>query len=98
MENCIDIGFANLRVEVDEQGSRPEVYVTLECKEEPGCSRDICMVSQAVRLNSEEGIPDTVRCLVWSDIEDENFTHEFIIAGPHSIGRDKTLTEVQNED
>ena len=95
MENCIDIGFANLRVEVDERGSRPEVYITFEKKEEPGCIRDICMVSQAVRPGSGETIPDSVRCLVWSDIEDENYTHEILITGLHSLGRDGTLTEVQ---
>lgn len=77
MKQSVDIGFTKLCVEIDEQGVRPEVYVFLENKDNTDDFQEICMVSQAVDADSEEVIPDSVRCLVWSNEYDESYTHEF---------------------
>lgn len=78
MENKIDIGFAYLCIEIDEQGPRPEAFISLENKKD-GTYQDICMVSQAVEPHSDKEIPNAVRCLVWSDPQNEDYTHEFVI-------------------
>ena len=78
-KQVIDIGFANLCVEVDEQGIRPEAYIFLESKEDPDDYQEICMVSQAVVPESQEVIPGNVQCLVWTDEQDENYTNRFVI-------------------
>lgn len=81
MENKIDIGFAYLCIEVDEQGSRPEAFISLESKDGLEICQDICMVSQAVEPYTDKTIPNAVRCLVWSDPQAEDYTHEFVIEG-----------------
>lgn len=82
-KKTIDIGFANLCVEIDEQGIRPEVYVFLEGKEDIEEYQEICMVSQAVTSDSQDVIPDHVQCMVWADSDNENYTDKFIIPGFH---------------
>lgn len=75
----IDIGFANLCVEIDEQGLRPEACIYLEDKENPDDYQEICMVSQAVTQDSKEAIPGHVQCLVWADGQNEDDTDRFVI-------------------
>lgn len=76
MKHVINLGFSALYIEVDEQGTRPEVYIGLEGN---GAQQGICMVSQAVDPKTQEEIPNAVRCLVWGDPGDEDYTNAFQI-------------------
>lgn len=73
----IDLGFANLVAEKSEYTVHPELYITLETKDGE-LIQDIALVSQAITKGCEL-VPDAVRCLIWADKDDEDFTDEFII-------------------
>lgn len=78
-KQSIDIGFANLCVEIDEQGIRPEIYIFLEGKKNMEEYQEICMVSQMTDPNTQAAIPNHVQCLVWADGQKEDYTNRFII-------------------
>lgn len=79
----IDLGFGVLVAEVyenvdAENHPQKEISVTLE-DHDGGLIQDIALVSQAVNPQTLLPIQDAVRCLVWTDPLDENYTHEHVI-------------------
>lgn len=75
----IDLGFANLIAEEDSTLSpHPQLTVSLENKKGEFI-QDIALISQAVKPGSNDLISDSVRCLLWRDNEDEDYTDEFVI-------------------
>ena len=74
----MDIGFANLVVHKTEEGLINEFSIHLEEKETGLIHQDIALVRAS--LNEDfKPIPDSVDCLVWSNCDDEDYTHKFSI-------------------
>jgi len=76
----IDIGFAYLIAEQNAGDSpTPELFVCLEDKETGSVTQDIVMVRPSEKTTN-------IECLVWSDIEDEDYTHKIEV----DIRKDET--------
>ena len=75
----MDIGFANLVVHKTEEGGViNEFSIHLEEKETGLIHQDIALV-RASQDEDLQPIPDSVDCLVWSNCDDEDYTHKFVI-------------------
>lgn len=79
----LDVGFGVLVAEIyknTDAGDRElkEISITLE-DHDGKLLQDIALISQAVDHETWEAIPDAIRCLVWTDPLDENYTHEHVI-------------------
>ena len=75
----IDIGFANLTVEKYSNDSPfCEFSIYLADKELGAIHQDIALVRQAINDKGHK-ISDTVECVVWSDCDNEDYTHKFVI-------------------
>ena len=73
----MDLGFANLVVHKDEVLFH-EFSIHLEEKETGLIHQDIALVRASVNEDLQP-IPDSVDCLVWSNCDDEDYTHKFVI-------------------
>ena len=70
----LDVGFANLVVEkYNSDYPVPEMIVCLEDKTDGTAIQDIAIIRRST--NNE-----AIKCLVWSDENDSNYTHEFNIS------------------
>lgn len=82
MAKELRIALRNGKFVVAETGidpNHPEICVVLE--DEEGFVQDICIVRHHLDLSSEDVRKDNncVDCLVYSDEQDENYTHKFVI-------------------
>ena len=69
----IDIGFANLIVEKYDSGCpNLEFIICLQDKQSKEIIQDIALIRK-----SESG--NNIECLVWTDENDESYTHQFFI-------------------
>ena len=74
----MDIGFANLIIHKTEEASFHEFSIHLEEKETGLIHQDIALVRASVNEDLQP-IPDSIDCLVWSNCDDEDYTHKFVI-------------------
>lgn len=79
----LDVGFGVLVAEIYKNtaaGDRDQQEISITLEDHDGnMIQDIALISQAVDPQTWEAIPDAVRCLVWADHLDENYTHEHVI-------------------
>jgi hypothetical protein len=68
----LDIGFGKLVLEIYHQSDAPNPECTISLESEDNI-QDICMVRKS------ETKPKTVECLLWTDKNDENYTHKYEI-------------------
>ena len=79
----IDLGFGVLVAEVNESSTAndsPQREITISLEDKEGAFiQDIALVGQAIHPHTKDAIPDSVRCLVWTNPQDESYTHEYVI-------------------
>ena len=74
----MDLGFANLIAHKSEEAPFLEFSIHLEEKETGLIHKDIALVRASID-GALQPIPDSVDCLVWSNCDDEDYTHKFSI-------------------
>lgn len=63
----------------DYDGRHPELFICL--KKDGIYMQDICLARPRLDANYDvDANSDDIECLVWSDENDEDYTHKFIIA------------------
>ena len=76
----LNLGFANLVVEIyNSDYPVPEIVVSLESEDN---MQDIAVIRQAINKENEK--QEAVECLIYSDKDNEDYTHKFNI-GHHKF-------------